>query len=170
MLEGIAQQDLDDASTAAAASATAAAAAASSGGHDSWSKVMEAAAAAAATTTSAASPSAAAVNTTAPQSITPPHEVQHRYAPLSVSCSILSLLTQRTPSGWLLKQRRHWGLGPDTHVRWFVLDNRRLMWFPGDGTAAAACFCLVSLALQTRSTACSPPHSKAPRLPAAAST
>jgi hypothetical protein len=81
------------------------------------------------------------------------------------------LLTRNPPpSGWLLKQRRHWGLGPDTHLRWFVLDNRRLMWFPGDGTAAAACFCLVSLALQTRSTACSPPHSKAPRLPAAAST
>jgi hypothetical protein len=44
-----------------------------------------------------------------------------------IVCSILKFY-----SGWLLKQRRSWGIGPDWQQRWFVIDKGRFMWFSGD--------------------------------------
>ncbi len=57
--------------------------------------------------------------------------LQHAVAPQRHTLTLTPLLPSSC-SGYMMKQRRRWGLGPGLQQRWFVLDNCRLMWFAGN--------------------------------------
>jgi hypothetical protein len=57
--------------------------------------------------------------------------LQHAVAPQRHTLTLTPLLPSSC-SGYMMKQRRRWGLGPGLQQRWFLLDNCRLMWFAGE--------------------------------------
>ena len=129
MLEHITQQDLQDSASAVASSTAAAATSASTTAHDSWGKVMGAAAAV------VSHPPASSLKDATPAA-TRPADVRHRFPSSHTFRIITASPSSRTYahcSGFMLKQRRSWGLGSELHQRWFVLDSCRLMWFAGVG-------------------------------------